>query len=144
VKRGKRAAGIDVKPLRVRQARLAKGLTLGEVAGSDVSRALISEIEHGKSRPSERVLRLIAARTGKPTSYFLSPVGPATDPARHLSIELNRISRLVRKVASLRGLTPTEDQALRMLWSITRFGALLAQSIAARGEPSKRRASKSL
>jgi transcriptional regulator with XRE-family HTH domain len=120
-----------VNPLRVRQARLEKGLTLAEVAGNDVTRAFISEIEHGKSRPSEPVLKLIAARTGKPMSYFLGRVSPS-EPVRELAIELERVARLIRKVGSLRGLTPSESETFRMLWSVTRFGAKLAKSISPR------------
>lgn len=63
---------MDINPDRVRQARLEAGLSLAQLARTDVSRVFIHMIETGKSRPSPRVLALIARRTGKPTSYFLA------------------------------------------------------------------------
>ena len=55
---------IDLPTLgtRVRNARLAKGLTQSEVAGEDASTAYISRIESGHRRPDGRLLEKIAAR----------------------------------------------------------------------------------
>jgi tetratricopeptide (TPR) repeat protein/DNA-binding XRE family transcriptional regulator len=63
--------GVAVRPGSVRQARLEKGLSLADVAGSEVTRASIHLVEMGKMRPSMRTLQLIAQRTGRPVSYFL-------------------------------------------------------------------------
>ena len=84
----------------MRQARLEAGLSLADVAGRQVTKAAIHLIETGQSRPSIRTLRLIAARTKKPLSYFLadevaqspkrttagkrSPIGPAFTEAAEL------------------------------------------------------------
>ncbi|TMG53538.1 MAG: helix-turn-helix transcriptional regulator, partial [Chloroflexi bacterium] len=46
----------------VRQARLAAGLTQAELAGAEMTKALISHIEHGRVRPSLRTLHVIAPR----------------------------------------------------------------------------------
>jgi len=62
--------GIEVVPGRVKLGRLEAGLSLGQVADGQVSRAAISLIEHGKTRPSLKTLELIAARTNRPLEWF--------------------------------------------------------------------------
>jgi tetratricopeptide (TPR) repeat protein/DNA-binding XRE family transcriptional regulator len=67
----RRGKGIAVRPEAVRQARLESGLSLAELAGGDVTRATIHQVETGKIRPSMRTLELIARRTGRPVSWFM-------------------------------------------------------------------------
>jgi tetratricopeptide (TPR) repeat protein len=55
----------------VKQARLEAGLSLGQVARSDISRTAIYFVETGKAKPSMETLQLIAERTGRPVEYFL-------------------------------------------------------------------------
>ncbi len=56
----------------IREARLEAGLSLAQLAGAAVTRGAIHLIETGKSRPSMRTLEVIASRTGKPISFFLT------------------------------------------------------------------------
>src|SRR5438094_6409883 len=88
MRRGPRGSGQNVDPLRVRQARLEAGLSLAQVAGDDVSRTFIHFVEQGRSRPSIVVLGLIARRTGKPMSYFLTNPTPDSQPHSDLADEL--------------------------------------------------------
>jgi tetratricopeptide (TPR) repeat protein/DNA-binding XRE family transcriptional regulator len=87
-----------VRPEAVRTARLEAGLTLAELAGKEVSRQQIHHVEVGRSRPSLATLQRIAAKTGKPLTYFLAdgatPPKPgqqeerprALDKLEHLSL----------------------------------------------------------
>lgn len=61
---------MKVDPRLVRGARLEAGLSMAQLAGKDMTRQAIFLIERGRARPSPRTLELIAARTGKPASYF--------------------------------------------------------------------------
>lgn len=70
-RRGRRQ-GVEIKPGTAKRARLEAGLSLGQVAGSDISRTAIYFVETGKAKPSMETLKLIAARTGRPLDYFLS------------------------------------------------------------------------
>jgi tetratricopeptide (TPR) repeat protein/DNA-binding XRE family transcriptional regulator len=70
-RRGRRL-GVEIKPGTARQARLEAGLSLGQVAGTDISRTAIFFVETGKAKPSMETLKLIAERTGRPLDYFLS------------------------------------------------------------------------
>lgn len=49
---------------RIRLLRMERGLSLAKVAGDDFSRAFLSQVEHGQSTPSMRVLTIIANRLG--------------------------------------------------------------------------------
>ncbi|TMF86759.1 MAG: helix-turn-helix domain-containing protein, partial [Chloroflexi bacterium] len=49
---------------RIRRIRQDRGLSLAKVVRDDFSRAFLNQVELGKSRPSIRVLRIIAERLG--------------------------------------------------------------------------------
>lgn len=62
---------MDIRPGSVKQARLEAGLSLGQVARTDISRTAIYFVETGKAKPSRETLELIAERTGRPVEFFL-------------------------------------------------------------------------
>src|ERR1043166_7381796 len=79
-RRGRRR-GIEIRPGSVKEARRESGLSLGQIARSDLSRTAIYFVETGKAKPSMETLRLIADRTNKPLEFFLGEAGMAnTDP----------------------------------------------------------------
>ena len=73
---------------RLRQARLEAGLSQRQLCGDAITRNMLSQIENGSATPSMDTLRFLAARLGKPTSYFLdeetvtSPNQPLLTQAR--------------------------------------------------------------
>ena len=56
---------------RLKQARLAAGLSQRQLCGDTITRNMLSQIENGTARPSMDTLRLLAGRLGKSVSYFL-------------------------------------------------------------------------
>jgi transcriptional regulator with XRE-family HTH domain len=74
---------------RVRRLRMAKGMSLARVAGGDFSRAFLNQVELNKSRPSVRVLRVIADRLEAPVDYLLDGSTPSLD--RELALEKARV-----------------------------------------------------
>ena len=64
---------------RVRKLRMERGMSLAKVAGADFSRAFLNQVELNKSRPSVRVLRVIADRLGTPVDYLLDGSTPSLD-----------------------------------------------------------------
>ncbi len=70
-RRGRRR-GVEIRPGSAKQARLEAGLSLGQVAGDQISRTAIYFVETGKAKPSMETLRLIAERTGRPLEFFLA------------------------------------------------------------------------
>ena len=74
---------------RVRKLRMERGMSLAKVAGGDFSRAFLNQVELNKSRPSVRVLRVIADRLQAPVNYLLDGSTPTLD--REIALERARI-----------------------------------------------------
>ena len=55
---------------RLRQLRVAAGLTQSDLAGDRFSKEYVSQIERGKTRPTPQTLGWIAERLGVDTSYL--------------------------------------------------------------------------
>ena len=56
---------------RIKQARLEAGLSQRQLCGDTITRNMLSQIENGSAQPSMDTLRHLAARLGKPVSFFL-------------------------------------------------------------------------
>lgn len=56
---------------RLKQARMEAGLSQRQLCGGEITRNMLSQIENGAARPSMDTLRYLAARLGKPISFFL-------------------------------------------------------------------------
>src|SRR5439155_17966214 len=125
-----RGRGIPVDPDRVRQARLESGFSLADLAGEEVSRAFIHQVEQGRSKPSREVLELIAARTGKPISYFTRSARPTPAVVEELETSLADAARLLRKTILSTELTEPEVEALELLDATVRRGIRLVRAIA--------------
>ena len=57
---------------RVRSARRDAGLSQAQLAGDELTKGFISQIESGLVRPSIRSLQHIAQKLGKPLDYFIA------------------------------------------------------------------------
>jgi len=70
---------------RVRAARKALGMSQAQLAGEELTKGFISQLESGQVRPSIRSLQVIASRLGKPLEYFLGdePLAAAKRVAFH-------------------------------------------------------------
>ena len=56
---------------RIKEARLAAGVSQRQLCGDTITRNMLSRIEHGAVRPSMTTLQFLAEQLGKPVSYFL-------------------------------------------------------------------------
>lgn len=56
---------------KLKTARLEAGLSQKSLCGAQISRNMLSQIEHGTARPSIDTLRYLAEKLGKPISFFL-------------------------------------------------------------------------
>lgn len=102
----------DIEPAtlgeRIRAARVARGLTQGQVAGDIVSVGYISRIEAGQRRPDAAVLDAIASRLGVSVDQLLLGVSASeTDEIRlslnyaELSLESGEPAEAERQTAEL-------------------------------------------
>lgn len=60
---------------KLRQARINAGLSQRQLCGEEITRNMLSQIEHGTSNPSMSTLCFLARRLGLPVSYFLEEDG---------------------------------------------------------------------
>ena len=67
---------------RLRQLRVAAGLTQSELAGDRFSKEYVSQIERGKTRPTEGTIEWLADRLGVDAGFLAS--GVATDERARL------------------------------------------------------------
>lgn len=56
---------------KLRHARLEAGLSQRQLCGDEITRNMLSQIEHGTAKPSMKTLQYLAFRLEKPVSYFL-------------------------------------------------------------------------
>ncbi len=63
---------------RLREARLAAGLSQRQLCGDVITRNMLSQIENGQARPSMDTLRYLSERLGKPMSFFLDEAAPVS------------------------------------------------------------------
>lgn len=60
---------------RIRQARIDAGLSQRELAGNEITRNMLSSLEHDNANPSVATLRYLSEQLDKPVSYFLGEGG---------------------------------------------------------------------
>lgn len=96
---------------------------------------MIHFIEHGRARPSERVLKLIAERTGKPVSYFIVSGAdtPQAESEETLSRQLIAVANRVRRFAAAGRLTKSEREAIKLVEVDLRQAAALLRSLESKG-----------
>jgi len=63
---------------RIREARLALGLTQEQLAKPEFTKGFISQLEHDQTRPSISTLEHLARKLRRPISYFVEAVDGAT------------------------------------------------------------------
>lgn len=56
---------------KLRQARMEAGLSQRQLCGDEITRNMLSQIEHDTARPSMATLQYLASRLGLPVSFFL-------------------------------------------------------------------------
>src|SRR5438552_3743545 len=78
---------------RLRQLRVAAGLTQSDVAGDRFSKEYVSQIERGKTRPTPETIEWLAARLGVDQGFLAN--GVATDERGRLEGALARAEALL-------------------------------------------------
>jgi transcriptional regulator with XRE-family HTH domain len=71
---------------KIRQIRIQRGLTQGELSEDLVTASMISQIEAGKAKPSYPLLTSIANRLGMPVEYFLNDLEDQFTIKAHLRL----------------------------------------------------------
>ena len=64
---------------RILAARLERGLSQRQLAGEEITRNMLSALEHDGANPSVATLRYLSEKLGKPVSYFLGEDQPPVE-----------------------------------------------------------------
>ena len=111
---------------RLKEVRLSLGLSQRELCGDEITRNMLSQIENGSARPSMDTLKYLAARLGKPVSYFLEEE-TVTSPNQSVMAAAREAKRagdwrgVLTALENYRGRDPLFDEEKGLL----KFGALL-------------------
>ena len=73
---------------RLRQLRVSVGLTQSELAGDRFSKEYVSQIERGKTRPTQETIQWLAARLGVDAGFLAN--GVSTDERGRIESQLSR------------------------------------------------------
>ena len=112
---------------RIKEARLAMGLSQRQLCGDEITRNMLSQIENGSTRPSMDTLRYLASRMGKTVSYFLEEE-TVTSPNQALMAGAREAYRagawqkVLSALEGYRGTDPLFDEEAALL----RYLALMA------------------
>jgi tetratricopeptide (TPR) repeat protein len=92
---------------KLRSARLEERLTQQQLAGNDLTKSYISEVERGRRTPRRMTLKVLAHRLHKPLSYFLD--GASEDGEAEVFLQLG-LARLL--AGSAQGAIVSLEKAL--------------------------------
>lgn len=118
---------------KLRQARLEAGLSQRELCAEEITRNMLSQIEHGTAKPSMKTLQFLASRLGKNVSYFLeesavvSPNQEVMESARRL-YDGREYSQAALALEGYQAPDPVYDREKEILWVLT-YLALAEQAI---------------
>lgn len=118
---------------RIKEARLAMGLSQRQLCGDEITRNMLSQIENGSARPSMKTLQYLAARLGKSVSFFLeedalaSPNSGCMDAARRL-YDGGEFAAARQALETYRGPDQVYDRERELLWVLTHL-ALAEQAL---------------
>lgn len=109
---------------KLRLARQEAGLSQRQLCGEEITRNMLSQIEHGTARPSMTTLRYLAARLEKPVSYFLEE-DAVTSPNQKVMADARRCydageyEKVVEILESYRTPDETFDREKGLLEALT-------------------------
>ena len=104
--RASRAAALRLGE-RLRQLRVAAGLTQSELAGDRFSKEYVSQIERGKTRPTQETLEWLALRLGVDAGFLAN--GVSTDERGRVETRLAQAEALVESEQNEEALVVYDD-----------------------------------
>lgn len=113
---------------KIKETRLAAGLSQRELCADRLTRNMLSQIENGSARPSMKTLEYLAGRLQKPISYFLgeqpafSPNQACMEKARH-ALEIGDLEGLRQALDAFYepdSMFSEEKKLLEFLWHLHR------------------------
>lgn len=109
---------------KILHARLETGMSQRQLCGAEITRNMLSQIEHGTARPSMSTLQFLARQLGRPVSYFLEEDGAVSANAVCMerawqSFEAGDPAGALRHLEDYRGPDTLLDREYRMLTALS-------------------------
>lgn len=123
---------------KLRNARLEAGMTQRQLCGEEITRNMLSLIEHGSAQPSMKTLQYLASRLGKSVGYFLEEEA-VLSPNRQVMeqawqhFDAGGFSAAAEALSAYRGPDPVYDRERQLLTAMTQLE--LAQQALEDGKP---------
>ena len=113
---------------KLRQARLAAGLSQRQLCGETITRNMLSQIENGAASPSMSTLRCLAERLNKPVSFFLEEEAVVSTNQRTMEraweeYEGGNAEAALEMLGEYRAPDPVYDREYRLLEALTLLSA---------------------
>ena len=113
---------------KLRQARLAAGLSQRQLCGDTITRNMLSQIENGAASPSMSTLRCLAERLNKPVSFFLEEeavvsTNQSTVDRAWAEYEAGNADAALEALGEYRSPDPVYDREYRLLEALTLLSA---------------------
>lgn len=113
---------------KLRQARLAAGLSQRQLCGDTITRNMLSQIENGAASPSMSTLRCLAERLNKPVSFFLEEEAVVSTNQSIVdraweAYEGGNPDSALEALGGYRGPDPVYDREFRILETLTLLSA---------------------
>jgi len=109
---------------KLRQARLAAGLSQRQLCGDVITRNMLSQIENGTAAPSMGTLRCLAQRLNKPVSFFLEEeavvsTNQSTMDRAWEAFDNGEVEAALELLEAYRSPDPVYDREHRLLETLT-------------------------
>jgi len=109
---------------KILHARLEAGMSQRQLCGAEITRNMLSQIEHGTAKPSVSTLQFLAKQLGRPVSYFLEEDGAVSANAVCMdrawqSFETGDPADAIQHLESYRGPDALLDRQYRMLMALS-------------------------
>src|SRR4051812_30824355 len=98
---------------RLRQLRVAGGLTQSDLAGERFSKEYVSQIERGKTRPTRETIEWLAARLGVDADFLQN--GVSTDDRSRIETKLARAEALAEGLQNVEAIEAVEEMRTAVL-----------------------------
>lgn len=98
---------------KIKRLRKELKLTQSELAGDEMSKSMLSQIENNVAKPSMKTLKYIASKLNKPISYFLNdensePSKPIELPIEFINTKLKNIDEFLKNINGEKAKEETE------------------------------------
>ena len=111
---------------KIKQARLAAGLSQRQLCGEEITRNMLSLIENGAAKPSMKTLQYLAGRLGKNVSFFLDEAA-VISPNQQLMIRIRQlydsgnVTEALEMLEAYQAPDPVFDREKELLWVLLRL-----------------------